>query len=385
MNEKKFKTFADLRLVPPKTEPSVIDASKTEALTSQPSVSSRSSLSSQPKKPNPKVKPKTLPKTADEFPVAPVKNFHRVANSVNSQALQTGLFKTGAYKKIYDALYLLTRGAVNPTRTIKIKKSELMKKSNIGARVTLDAGVAHLQSVGLIKVNVIGGAHAGNEFEVFLPEEIEGMPSQTRLSRQSSISSQARDSSHAYFPDTLDSLENRQSSQAHSIDNKGTYSDAKTLYNTKEENLDDERLRAAFGELELILDKTVKNLTGRETTPTDKERWKHVAEILAAQLELIASRTTISNAPAILAEHLHRHLNNKRVQEKMGLLTPAEAREAKEEKESEKAKEVIPDLYLCPDCYGTNFWNPDGRGKRRGCPHPRLEEARQRAASEEME
>jgi hypothetical protein len=47
---------------------------------------------------------------------------------------------------------------------------------------------------------------------------------------------------------------------------------------------------------------------GREPSPAERARWKEVAELLATELEIAASRTTITSAPAFLAEHLRRRL-----------------------------------------------------------------------------
>ena len=322
----------------------------------------------------------------NDFPTAPVKNFQKVTNTITQQAIPKGLFRQGKSKQIYDVLYSLTRGAIKPTRIVRISKPRLRQLSGVNTRATMDAGLAHLRLVRLITINeTSGGQHTGHEYEVFLPEEIIDPAEQGQHPQQGQHAEQPLQGQHPEHPQKVTMLSRAESNHAKqglNPINIEAESSSKTFFNTIEERTDDERSRAAFGELESILNKTVKDLTGRESTEADREKWKHVGEILAVQLELIASRTTISNAPAVLAEHLHRHLNNKRVQEKLGLITPAEAKEAKETSKSQKQtteRELIPDLYLCPDCFGTMFWNPDGKGKRRGCTHPRLEEARQRA------
>src|SRR5688500_7020146 len=58
-------------------------------------------------------------------PVAPARDFNKRANSIERDALPAGLFP-GTSKKLYDALYLRTRGAVVPVRTVKARRSELM-------------------------------------------------------------------------------------------------------------------------------------------------------------------------------------------------------------------------------------------------------------------
>lgn len=56
------------------------------------------------------------------------------------------------------------------------------------------------------------------------------------------------------------------------------------------------------------LRQTVKDVTGREPTAADAERWAELGEMLAGELKSGAGRTTISSAPAFLAEHLRRRL-----------------------------------------------------------------------------
>jgi hypothetical protein len=57
-----------------------------------------------------------------------------------------------------------------------------------------------------------------------------------------------------------------------------------------------------------VLKQTAKKVTGREPSPSERARWKEVAELLATELEVAASRTTVTSAPAFLAEHLRRRL-----------------------------------------------------------------------------
>ena len=51
-----------------------------------------------------------------------------------------------------------------------------------------------------------------------------------------------------------------------------------------------------------------REVTGRESTTSEIGRWKEVAELLVTELKVAASRTTVTSAPAFLAEHLRRRL-----------------------------------------------------------------------------
>src|SRR5215212_9129553 len=118
-------------------------------------------------------------------PVSPERDYTKVANSIRREAVPAGLFK-GKSKQLYDELYALTRGAITPKRKVRISRPKLMKLAHIGSRVTFDTNVDHLRSVGLLEVIVVTGEHEGNEYEVFIPEELEGRTSMTSQSSQTS-------------------------------------------------------------------------------------------------------------------------------------------------------------------------------------------------------
>jgi hypothetical protein len=176
-----------------------------------------------------------------------------------------------------------------------------MALAHIGSRVTFDTNIEHLERVGLIQVSVFAGEHEGNEYEVFVPEEIETLPSMTR---QSSHTGQ---SSHAPKQHGLDTPESSQTRQTSSAEGADTYAEPKTSFKTKEEKTDDE----AFAPMIALLRQAAKEVTGRETTSTDAARWNDVAELLVTELKIAAARTNVSSAPAFLAEHLRRRLRKR--------------------------------------------------------------------------
>lgn len=77
---------------------------------------------------------------------APPRDFNRRANSLERDALPAGLFP-GASKRLYDALYLRTRGAFVPTRTLQATKRDLMQLSAIKSKNTLDKQLKYLYFV----------------------------------------------------------------------------------------------------------------------------------------------------------------------------------------------------------------------------------------------
>jgi hypothetical protein len=200
---------------------------------------------------------------------------------------------------------------------------------------------------------VIPGTHAGNEYEVFLPEELEATPS--RGSRGS------RPSSSTQFLEGLDPLETRPSRGGLIVENTDTSGKHQTLYKTIEQT-DDE----AFAEFVAAVSKTAKEVTGKEPSRSEAARWGELAEVLMTELRIAAGRTTVSSVPAFLTEHLRRRLWKKEKRQ-------IEA-EAAEQRSSAPAPKV--DASKCPDCYGTGMYYPEGfdKGVAR-CDHKRLGES----------
>jgi hypothetical protein len=330
---------------PPDTMPSH------SSLTSQTSHSSPTSHSSQTSQTRHTVEPSSPLPT--RVPISPERDYTKVANSIRREAVPAGLFK-GKSKQLYDALYGLTRGAVTPKRKVRISRPKLMKLAHIGARATFDANIDHLRAVGLLTVNIVTGEHEGNEYEVFIPEEL-SMPSHT------SQSSQTSQTSHAQKLDGLVSLETSQTRHTSSVEDTGTYDEPKTSFKTNRERTDDE----AFARLVSRLRKAAREITGKEPSAAEAERWDQLAELLVTELRIAAGRTgNVSSVPAFFTEHLRRRLWKK------------DQRQVEEEGKIEGGRpdsrsEV--DASKCPDCFGTGMWYPDGFEKGVAkCRHEKL-------------
>jgi hypothetical protein len=287
----------------------------------------------------------------EQSPIAPQRDYTKTANSIVREAIPGGLFK-GKSKQIYDCLYSMTRGAIVPTRKVRISRPKLMTKAHIGSRVTFDANILHLKSVGLIRVVNITGEHEGNEYEVILPEEV-SMPSQ---------SSHTSQTSHALKVGILDSLESSQTSHTLTADNSTTSGPSKTSYKTNTERIDDD---AALAGLITTLKNASQDIIGKELSASDGDRWKELAEVLVAELKIAAARTTVSNVPAFLSEHLRRRLW--KLDKKQAR---AEGRELPDEAIGQ-AQTI--DASKCPDCGGSGWWYPDGEAKGVAkCRHEKL-------------
>jgi hypothetical protein len=103
-------------------------------------------------------------------PIAPARKFNRRANSIDMDALPAGIFP-GSSQKLYNALYVRTRGAVVPTRTVRATKRELAQWSGVKNRKTLDSHMRYLATCRLIVRQWELGNNEGYLFEVNLPEE----------------------------------------------------------------------------------------------------------------------------------------------------------------------------------------------------------------------
>jgi hypothetical protein len=285
--------------------------------------------------------------------IAPTRDFTRVANSVVRDAIPAGVF-SGKGKQLYDYLYLKTRGAVVPTRSARIPTSDVMR----GAGMTRHTYRAHLQRLllsGLVKIEEKAGEHGGNIFTVYMPEEV-GLERGDRGDRgdrgHTGVTVQDLHMVQGSDPDRGD----RGLSSAFST----TSETPNTSFNTIEKNLDDEATRPL---VESLL-RAERELTGKISNSPDK--WNELAELLVTELKIAAARTTVSNVPAFLTEHLRRRLW--KVDRKRATEIAAVGREP--ENVSGLSDE---ERKLCPDCAGTNFWYPEGTDKGVArCAHKRL-------------
>jgi hypothetical protein len=61
-----------------------------------------------------------------------------------------------------------------------------------------------------------------------------------------------------------------------------------------------------------VLKKSSERISGKISSKAERENWRELAELLAAELETAAARTNgVSNVPAFLTEHLRRRLSSK--------------------------------------------------------------------------
>ena len=242
----------------------------------------------------------TTPSTTPTTPVAPTRDFTRVPNSIVREAIPAGYF-TGKSKQIYDCLYAMTRGAVVPVRSVRISMERLMVKADIGSDRTLRKNLARLEGVGLVTIKQIGGTQGGNEFTVFLPEEIATPTTPTTPTTSTTPHHHDHPLQNVLVVPVVESDSGR---GGLNDENKDSSAKLNTLINTNTDKKDDE----AFAGLVEMLKQAAKKVTGKAPDKTETDRWREIGELLAAELQIAASRTTVSSAPAFLFEHLRRRL-----------------------------------------------------------------------------
>lgn len=298
------------------------------------------------------------------LPTAPARDFNKRANSLDKLALPAGIFP-GSSKKLYDALYVRTRGAVKPQRTVRATKRELSDWSGVRNVKTIDSHLRYFSAVGLVISEWQRGQNDGCLYEVMLPEETSGL----FVGRSRGVTPPDPTSPGVTPPD----VETRQNSGSPHHQNSGSphptqvdedstiYEKRKTSFKTKDQIDDDEP--TTFAELR----KAERELTGKNSSSGN---WSELDKVLAAELRIAAGRTTVSSVPAFLAEHLRRRLwklDKKQAQ--------AEGRELPDQVAPAESSNPRLD---CPDCGGSAWWYPDGpeRGVMK-CAHKNAPQTRE--------
>ena len=232
-----------------------------------------------------------------QLPVSPERDFTKVANSIVRQ-IPSGAF-IGKSKQMYDYLYSLTRGAIKPTRSVRISKSGLMRGSGIKSTHTFYNNIRHLEAIKLIITTRIDGEKGGNSYEVFLPEEINADLEQlAHLEQVEHLAQPAQKLPVVVSAETtLTALGSNSTNTSASEKPKTSFKDI--------ENNDDE----PFGKMNETLANVFEKVSGKPPQKTDAAKLNELAELLAMELEIAAARTkSISNVPAFLTEHLRRRL-----------------------------------------------------------------------------
>ena len=299
----------------------------------------------------------TLGSQPQNHPVAPARDFMKVPNSITRHIVPSGLF-AGKGKQIYDYLYSRTRGAIQPARSIQLRRREIMDGAHVGSDKTLRENLIRLRAAGLISWTGDIGAHAGNIYTVYLPEEA----SPATQGTQGSVGTLGNP---GYFLPWVPWVESTQGTQGLSVDNTSSSSSPKTSFKTNTESDDDD---AALAGLNAALKQAAKELTGKDVSPAESARWRELAEVLITEAKIAGARTTVSSFPAFLAEHLRRRLWKK---DKSQL-----ENEGRTEAQQTLTAPVLTEEQIksCPDCGGSTWYYPEGSEKGiKRCRHEKLQ------------
>jgi hypothetical protein len=252
----------------------------------------------------------------------PETHFYRKPNEA-SDALDRHL--SAAESKVFDQLYRLIHGFNLPERQIRIEV--LRQRTGYNSDKTIRTALAGLEAKGIISRSGHRNSPGGEVYRILSYSGTPVLRYRSTPVENTSV------------------LESKITGQLNT--------------NLKDKINDDE----AYAQMLSLFRQAVKDVTGRESTPAEAERWGELAELLITELKIAAGRTgSVSSVPAFLTEHLRRRLWKKDQRQ-----IEAEAIERREE-EPPKV-----DASKCPDCFGTGMYYPDGfdKGVAR-CRHEKL-------------
>lgn len=259
-------------------------------------------------------------------PVIPKSNFYRKANEVVDQ-LDREL--TPAESKVFDHLIRLSIGFNKDWCQVRI--STLQDRTGYRSDKTIRAAINGL----IVKGRIARRAHYNNPL---------GDEYQIRSYSGSTAVPQYRSTP----------VENTAVLESKITGHLNTY--------IKDKINDDDDALAAFLS---VMREAVKEVTGREPSRGESERWKELAEVLVTELKIASTRTTISSVPAFLTEHLRRRLWKKDKQQL--------SEEGKSEASGTNSTAGNIDTSKCPDCGGSGMYYPEGYDKGVAkCKHERL-------------
>jgi hypothetical protein len=240
--------------------------------------------------------------SSNKSSIAPARDFNRRANSLDRDALPSGLFP-GSTKKVYDALYLRTRGAIVPVKAVRASRRDLLMWTGIRNLKTIDNHIRYLMAIGLIVRDWELGSNEGSSYEVRLPEEIaNGSPSLVGSGGESPPVSTTPQNTGSGYTQKLGS-----GGEGQIVDNTNIYKIPKTSFKT---NTDDDETHT-LGKFTARLIEAARRVVGGElvNSELERERWNELGKLLADELQEAAERTdSISSVPAFFTAHLRRRL-----------------------------------------------------------------------------
>ena len=219
--------------------------------------------------------------------------------------MPSGLFP-GSTKKVYDALYIRTRGAVVPTKSVRASRRDLLTWTGIRNLKTIDNHIRYLMAIGLIVRNWELGSNEGSRYEVRLPEEAHYQlpPVVESGGDWPPLTTTPQNMSSGY------TQEMGSGGQSHFVDSNTNSTNPKTSFKT---SIDDDETHT-LAKFSKTLVEAARGVVGGGfvNSEQERERWNELGKLLADELKEAAQRTdTISSVPAFLTAHLRRRLARK--------------------------------------------------------------------------
>ncbi len=238
-------------------------------------------------------------KLTTKIETSPSKNFTKVSNFIN-HAIPEKYFR-GLSKHTYDVLYQKTRGAITPVRTIQLTKQELVALTGL-SKDAVKLHIKYLKESGLVASRPAIGSHAGWEYEVFVPEEIDLEVNVSKDKTGEVSVSKWRQNLPLHSTQNLPLL-----THTNFLENKGLNSSLKTFF--KDFKDDGDETREALADFIEKFEKVTIKITSKKLSKSEKAKWGNLADLLILELEIAAKRTgEISSVPSFLTEVLRRRL-----------------------------------------------------------------------------
>ena len=241
---------------------------------------------------------------AKSVETSPTRDYTKVSNSITKRAIPEKYFR-GLSKHTYDVLYQRTRGAIVPTRTIQLTKDELVRLTGI-SKDAIKLHIKYLKETGLLKSRPAIGSHAGWEYEILVPEEIEETE-QVGVREGKARQGKAGENLPLHSGQNLPLL-----THTNPVENKDTYEVPKTSLKTNTKN--DDEADALFSGFIEKFQTAAKRLTGAPLSKYEREKWERLADLLVLELETASRHATnpVSSVPAFLTKVLSSKLLNQK-------------------------------------------------------------------------
>lgn len=258
---------------------------------------------------------------------------------------------TASEKSVYSIMYRETLSKGVQVR--RFGPAELMAKTGIRSRNTVHKALYGLQEkLSVEVVEAANGNPLGPRYRVHKPQEIE----LRRKAAGMKIDAQSKQ--------IVEGIPSGIPAGIPPAITKNEYPSGDTTIPISGRVIKDHDLKDQIDDEAAPLRALERELTGKNSaTPA---QWKELLDVIIAEARIAAGRTTVSNVPAFVAEHLRRRLwklDKKQAQ--------AEGRELPDE--SPAVAQQSPQE--CPDCKGSGWWYPNGQEKGVAkCKHEKMKQ-----------